>query len=152
MEALIKALSSDYPQLQFQEAEVALWSPQLQTVSYVSSSGSSSLFAVLHEVGHALLGHESYDSDNELLQKEIDAWQKGSQIAKHYGITIDQGHVQNCLDTYRDWVHKRSSCPNCDRHGLQQSKALYRCINCQGTWKVSPSRFCRPYRLTKAVV
>jgi hypothetical protein len=28
----------------------------------------------------------------------------------------------------------------------QDSLPLYRCFNCHATWRVAPSRFCRPYR------
>jgi hypothetical protein len=120
-------------------------------VSYNPDEGSTGFWSILHELGHALLDHQSYENDVNLLQKEAEAWEKAVIVAKSYGMTIDQEHIQNCLDTYRDWLHKRSTCPTCSSHGLQQNKALYRCLNCQGAWKVSSARFCRPYRLKKAL-
>jgi hypothetical protein len=151
MEKLIKKLSLEYPRIYFKEAAVASWSPSLRQVSYTSTGEKTGAWSVLHELGHALLEHQSYESDISLLQKEAEAWEKASSIAERYKVTIDQEHIQNCLDTYRDWLHKRSTCPTCSSHGLQQNKTLYRCLNCQGAWNVSSARFCRPYRLKKAL-
>jgi hypothetical protein len=60
-------------------------------------------------------------------------------------VIIDEEHIQNCLDTYRDWLHKRSTCPRCDSHGLQTSEQ-YKCYNCRAVWRVGNERFCRAYR------
>jgi predicted Zn-ribbon and HTH transcriptional regulator len=147
MEKLIEYLRQDYSGLTFREATVASWSPEKHEVYYCPDSRDTSVWSVLHELGHALLDHQSYESDVNLLRKETDAWEKAVIIAKRYQITIDPEHIQNCLDTYRDWLHRRSTCPSCGSHGVQQSKALYHCLNCGDQWKVSSSRFCRPYRL-----
>src|SRR6266567_285378 len=147
MEKLITRLKQDYPKLIFKQSLVASWSPKTKEICYKPSRKVSNSWSVLHEVGHAVLGHNSYGSDIELLQKELEAWNEARNIAKSYGLIIDDSHIENCLDTYRDWLHKRSTCPYCDKHGFQQSRGLYSCLNCEGTWKVSSERFCRPYRL-----
>jgi hypothetical protein len=150
MEKLVDALRRDYPHITFREADVASWSHERREVSYCPDEHDTGVWSVLHELGHALLGHRSYESDINLLQKEAEAWQKAVSVAEHYQLVIASDHIQNCLDTYRDWLHKRSTCPTCGSHGLQQSKTLYCCLNCRDTWKVSSARFCRPYRLKKA--
>jgi hypothetical protein len=151
MEMLVNKLAKDFPWIIFVKGDVAHWSSSSKTVIYEASGNNRSSWSLLHEVGHAIACHESYSTDVSLLQKETEAWAKAIEIAPKYNITIDDNHVQDCLDTYRDWLHKRSTCPHCDGHGLQQSKTLYRCFNCQSTWKVSSARFCRPYRLKKAL-
>jgi hypothetical protein len=151
MEKIIEALRQDYSQLNFRPAAAASWSPEKNEITYNPADQDIGLWSLLHELGHAVLGHRSYDSDMALLQKEAQAWEKAISIARHYGIIIESDHIQDCLDTYRDWLHKRSLCPTCGAHGLQQSQALYRCLNCRSTWKVSSARFCRPYRLKKAL-
>lgn len=151
MEKIIEALKRDFGYLTFTRASAASWSPEKNEISYADEESSAGLWSLLHEVGHAVLDHNSYESDLDLLQKEVAAWEKAQAISKAYGITISVDHIQACLDTYRDWVHKRSACPTCSIHGLQQSKALYCCPNCQDTWTVSSARFCRPYRLKKAL-
>lgn len=148
METLVRALRLKYPEFTFVSGNQASWSPRKQEITYLLEDDELSEWSVLHELGHALLGHTSYESDLNLLQKEVAAWDKAIDIAQHFGVSINNDHVQDCLDTYRDWLHKRSTCPVCSSHGLQPTQGLYRCLNCQNTWKVSPDRFCRPYRLT----
>lgn len=149
MEKFINRLRKDYPSLTFKETGTASWSPGSAQISYSASENDYSIWSTLHELGHALMGHQSYKNDVDLLNKEVEAWDKAMSIARGYGVVISREHIQDCLDTYRDWVHRRSACPSCGNHGLQNSRALYRCINCPSTWKVSSGRFCRSYRLKR---
>jgi len=150
MENLVTSLKQDFPAVSFVPGEISHWSPTKQQVTY-SDASQNCEWTLLHELGHALCGHSDYKSDVDLLQKETEAWSKAVSISKGYGIFIAQEHIEGCLDTYRDWLHKRSTCPGCSAHGLQHSKALYYCPNCQTHWQVSSARFCRPYRLKKAL-
>jgi len=102
---------------------------------------------MLHELAHATLGHNSYETDFELLLLEVAAWDKAKALARDYGETIDDEHVQDCIDTYRDWLYQRSNCPACSTTSLQESAVSYKCFNCGSSWTVTASRFCRPYRL-----
>jgi hypothetical protein len=147
MEQLIHRLQQDFPAFRFTLGEAPCWSPSSKQIAYQSKDTATARLSVLHELGHALLGHETYHSDASLLQKETSAWSKAVALAKQYGIAIDSDHVQNCLDTYRDWLHRRSTCPRCHSHGIQQDR-IYTCFNCARTWRVSSARFCRPYRAT----
>ena len=151
MEKLLTKLKQDFPTVAFVPGSTAHWSPSQQQITYCIENNIASMWSLLHELGHALLGHDTFASDMALLCKEVDAWRKAEEIAPQYGVVIDEQHIQNCLDTYRDWLHKRSTCPACKRHGLQHSEALYRCLNCQTTWQVTSNRFCRPYRLKKVL-
>lgn len=146
MEQLVRKLQGDFPAYHFTAGDVACWSPRTQEIHYEAREDHAiASWSVLHELGHALLGHDTYNSDVMLLQKESSAWTKAVSLAKQYGLDIDAGHIQNCLDTYRDWLHKRSTCPRCRDHGVQQ-KNTYTCLNCAARWRVSPARFCRSYR------
>lgn len=151
METFVNKLRRDFPALQFVEGPLASWSHQERIVYFSTTSSQSDKWTALHELGHALLEHQDFTSDADLLQKEIEAWDEAVELGRKYQVAIDPDHIQNCLDTYRDWLHKRSSCPNCGSHGLQQNKALYHCLSCQTTWKVGSNRFCRPYRLKKGL-
>lgn len=150
MDVLVNTLRNDYPQFSFATGQHASWSSKQQQVTY-NPDDPQAAWGLLHELGHALLGHTSYDSDMQLLLKETAAWEQARLLGQKYHIEINSNHIQDCLDTYRDWLHKRSTCPECGDHGLQPSQRLYRCPNCYHTWRVSASRFCRPYRLTKAL-
>lgn len=146
MHDLVQKLRSDNPSITFREGATFVWSPEARQITYVSSDAESEPWSLLHEVSHGLLGHTTYTSDIDLLQKEVEAWEKASALSTRYSIVIDQEFVQHCLDSYRDWLHKRSVCPACHLQGIQKSLDTYSCINCVNTWNVTKERFCRPYR------
>lgn len=153
MDKLLATLRERFPHLQFTPGRQFVWSPETSEVIYKSAAtGQSAAWALLHETGHALLGHQGYKADFELLRLEIEAWQRARQLATGLGLTIDEDHIEDCLDTYRDWLYKRSICPTCSAKCLQQGDFVhYRCFNCHTTWRVTASRFCRAYRATKHV-
>jgi len=148
MKQLLKQLQTDYPSLKFVAHDTFSWSPSQQIVYYVADlSEVRGAWSLLHEVGHALLGHTDFTNDFDLLQMEVAAWTKAVELGKHYGVNIDDDHVQDCLDTYRDWLHQRSTCPTCGAVSLQQDSRTYRCHNCSEAWQVAQNRHCRPYRM-----
>lgn len=153
MEQLLSKLAADFPSLTYAPGKQFCWSPETGEIFYnTTATGSRAEWSLLHETGHALLAHKTYSGDFELLKLEICAWDKASDIAKSYGVIIDDEHIQDCLDSYRDWLYSRSICPTCSTKCLQQSNyTQYRCFNCHTVWGVSPSRFCRSYRSTKNV-
>jgi len=149
MDGILNNLRLNFPALAFRPGSRFTWSPKTGNIIYKEDSVSTDKIAVwslLHEVGHALLSHNSYQSDFELLGLEIAAWDKAQELAPVYGVKIDADHVQDCLDTYRDWLYQRSTCPTCTSCSLQLDSKTYCCFNCGGSWQVSASRLCRPYR------
>jgi hypothetical protein len=153
MQTLLKSLQTALPALRFSPGETFYWSPETKEVFYREDSNlERDKWSLLHETGHAMLGHDSYNRDVVLLQLEMAAWDKALELAKKFGVKIDEEHIQDCLDTYRDWLHARSICPSCTTKCLQQpDNQHYRCHNCHTTWKVTPARFARPYRSVKSV-
>lgn len=151
MTDVVAALLSAYPHLTFTPGKAFSWSPGTQEIFFVpGKNGKAAAWSLLHETGHALLNHRVYRSDFELLKMEVAAWAQAQKIGKSQGIIIPDGHIQDCLDTYRDWLYRRSLCPNCSISSPQESQFSYRCYNCWATWRVSPSRFCRTYRSTQS--
>ncbi len=147
MPRLAIKLPADFPQVNFTASNRFYWSPKQQTVFFDhSKQDEAAEWALLHELSHGLLAHANYKTDFELLQLEVSAWHKAKQVAVNYKIIINEDHIQDCLDTYRDWLHARSTCPSCTEHGVQQTNAVYICLNCSNEWRVSNARFCRPYR------
>lgn len=149
MKKLIAKLQSAYPSIVFIAGDIARWSPKRQEITYRHEENREAIWGLLHELSHGILKHEAYTTDMDLLQKELAAWKHAQELAITYHLEINNEHIETCLDTYRDWLHKRSTCPECTSQGLQQSKRLYICFNCQTTWRVTERRFCRPYRLKK---
>ena len=125
------------------------WSPQTKTIHYDKDSLDSQAgqWALLHETAHAQLGHHSYANDVGLLKLEVAAWQAAEELAGQFGLSIEPEHIQDCLNTYRDWLYARSTCPTCGLNSLQVGETEYVCLNCSCQWFVTQSRFCRPYRM-----
>ncbi len=149
MELLLQKLKSHHPAIEFVPGSRFSWSPVKNQVVYKvpdDKLDKVSVWSLLHELAHALLGHNNFSSDFELLSLEAQAWSKANELAKKYGHTIDDDHIQDCLDTYRDWLYARSSCPFCSSCSLQTDSKTYACFNCGGSWQVSASRLCRAYR------
>jgi hypothetical protein len=151
MNNLLNKLKKDYPRINFRRGKGFYWSPVTKSVIYDDTENRlNSDWTILHEVSHAILNHKSYKNDLELLTMEVLAWEKAKNISTKYDINIEEDHIQNCLDTYRNWLHLRSTCPECGIRTLQIDSQKYRCHNCHTTWKVSSARFCRPYRKIEA--
>ena len=138
--SLILRLKADYPQFTFKPAGRFLWSPSEQTIYYTDEADSYGF--LLHELSHGLLGHADYGYDVELIAMERAAWDRAIGLAKNYDLAIDNELVQSTLDTYRDWLHARSTCPNCQATGLQTKKLNYTCPACRHNWRVNEARIC----------
>jgi len=152
LDTLLARIAKDYPDLSFIESAHFSWHAGKKHVGFKKAGKNveHNMWALLHEIGHALLGHADYKHDIELLQLEVAAWEKARELAGYYQLAIDEDYLQDCLDTYRDWLHMRATCPTCFARSLQSSERLYRCFNCQTEWSVTRSRLCRPYRLQTA--
>lgn len=148
MDTLIDNLRAQFPTLQFKSGATFSWSPKTSEVIYKETAVDDKVanWSLLHEAGHALLDHNSYDTDFQLLLMEVSAWSKAKELAKIFKLRIDDDHIEDCLDTYRDWLYQRSTCPSCTSCSLQTDSKTYSCFNCGTTWQVSRSRMCRPYR------
>jgi len=141
MPSLIQKLSSAYPAITFTEGERFAWIPDLQQVTYTPTEpGAEAL--LLHELGHGLLEHTAYLRDVELIAMERAAWDKALEIASENGVNIDDDFIEEHLDTYRDWLHARSTCPTCTAIGYQTGAQTYECPACHTVWRVNESRLC----------
>ncbi|MFZ2560523.1 MAG: hypothetical protein WAW91_02750 [Candidatus Nanoperiomorbaceae bacterium] len=133
---LLTRLRADFPQFDFTTATVSRWSPSEHRVYY-----RSNLTELFHELGHAVLNHQQFVQDIELIKMERDAWTRGASIAKAYNVAITDSIIENALDDYRDWLHARSKCPNCGQTGVQSRTTLdYQCLNCDTRWLANDSR------------
>jgi hypothetical protein len=141
MSSLIHKLKTSHPDISFVEAEQFAWSPAARAILYNRSLPYAPLL-LLHELSHASLDHQDYRRDIELIAMETAAWEKAKEHAETYKIRIAEGVIQDHLDTYRDWLHARSSCPNCSANGYQVEKLQYECPACTHAWKVNEARLC----------
>ncbi len=146
MDQIVHKLQIILPGVSFVVHDSFYWSPKSSEVFYDNQESKENIWSLIHEASHAKLGHKNYKSDFDLLTMEMKAWECAKEIGSNLGVLIDEDHIQDCLDTYRDWLHQRSTCPGCSNVCFQSSSNEYKCHNCYTSWKVSNSRFCRPYR------
>lgn len=139
--SLLAKISADIPHLTFSPAEDFLWSPAENTV-YFSVEGDTADALLLHELAHGLLDHHEYAQDISLLSLEMQAWEKARELAAEYDVPMNEEDIQDHLDTYREWLHARSTCPECEATGYEEKPRQYRCIACTHTWRVNEARTC----------
>ena len=134
---------NDYPDLRFISGDEFSWSPNKNEITY-QVDDPDGFEHLLHEVSHAQLKHKNYTTDLELIQMERAAWHHAKQVlAASYDVPISDELIQNDLDTYRDWLHARSSCPRCSSNGIQTAKQTYQCLICHQTWTVNQALHCQ---------
>jgi hypothetical protein len=127
--------------ISFQAGDGFRWDPNRLCIFYDPTDNLAKPL-LLHELGHALLGHAAYSYDVQLIELERAAWDKALALAKSYGVTIPDAVVEDHLDTYRDWLHARSLCPQCGNTGIQAGGKEYSCMSCHGRWRVNEARTC----------
>lgn len=138
--SILDSLINDFPDFTFRQSSEFRWSPHEKTIFYNPQEDAGLL---LHELGHAILGHVDYKRDVELITLERDAWSFAVQgLSPRYSISISEDDVQESLDTYRDWLHARSLCPQCASTGIQVARESYKCIACYALWRVNEARAC----------
>jgi hypothetical protein len=140
--SLINKLRSDFPAFTFAPASEFWWSADKATIYYDPKASFSTAYT-LHELSHALLEHVGYIRDIELLKLERDAWEHAkTNLGPRYGVSLSEDTIQDNLDTYRHWLHARSTCPDCETTGIQIQGITYRCLFCASRWQVNEARLC----------
>lgn len=140
--SLIAKLRAHFPQFQFIAGDVFRWAPEEMAIYYIDNALDAP--SLLHELSHAILDHREFDRDIQLIAYEQAAWHYAREVlAPEYRIAISSDHIEDSLDTYRDWLHARSRCPQCGATGLQSKQRLYVCLVCQTKWQVNDARQCQ---------
>lgn len=85
----------------------------------------------LHEIGHALLNHRDYVTDVGRLKMERAAWERAHVLCEKYDVYYDEEFVESELDTYRDWLNRRSLCKKCGLTRCQTVDGQYHCPGCE---------------------
>ena len=145
MSTLLDSIINDHKSINFEPGDVFLWNPNSSTIHYVDDEvyELAGIWSLLHELGHAKLKHEAYRDDLQLLMMEVAAWGEAQKIAKNYDVSIEERHIEKCVDSYRIWLHQRSRCIDCKTNSLQLNKVTYQCHNCGTKWSVPESAICK---------
>ena len=147
----LKNRAATYPHLTsltLTQGELFSWNHTACAITYDVRSQNAAA-SLLHEFGHAALNHRDYSRDIDLLKLERAAWDAAQMLAKEYDVVIDEGLIESSLDTYRDWLHQRSQCPQCQATGIQTHNNTYTCPACKSSWAVNQARQCALRRYTK---
>lgn len=141
--SVLANIAQEHPSLIFTSGETFYWSPAKREITY-QQNDPDGYEHLLHEISHALLKHTKYDTDITLIQMERAAWHFAKiKLGPKYNIEISDELIQNDLDTYRDWLHARSTCPHCKSNGIQIGKREYLCLVCQQSWSVNQALHCQ---------
>lgn len=127
---LIKRIKDDYPEYTFKIGKKFSFRPPRTICLGPDESSPFTELLILHEVAHAVLGHRNFRTDIERLRMEVAAWEKARELATEYGVDFDEELAQNELDSYRDWLHKKSRCPSCGLTRFQDADG-YHCPRCE---------------------
>lgn len=126
---LLEKLQADFSEFCFKRGEKFAFRPPKTIVIGLEEPHDSLL--TLHELGHALCGHCSFGTDVARIKMEREAWEKARELCKKYGVIYDEAAVENELDTYREWLDKKSRCPSCGLTRFQSPDGTYHCPRCE---------------------
>ncbi|MBR0430892.1 hypothetical protein IJJ05_01210 [Candidatus Saccharibacteria bacterium] len=124
-----KKIENDFPEFRFKKGKKFAFHPP-KTIILGPNEPFDELLT-LHEISHAILGHKDFKTGVGRLKMEAEAWEKAKELAALYGVEIDDDFIQWELDTYRDWLHKKSRCPKCGLTRFQTQDGDYHCPRCE---------------------
>ena len=141
-------IMADNCDINFAKADEFYWSAENNTVYYDPERlhTAEGVYRLIHEIGHAANNHKNFLSGIQLLSLEAEAWESARQIAEQYDVVIAEDYIEKCLDSYRDWLHTRSTCPACKTVSVEATENQYKCFNCLQKWTVSSDQRTRCYR------
>ena len=145
--SFLSALETNYSQFKFYPSSRFRFHPP-KTIYYelpilpisnqdIPLQFQSFAMQLLHELGHALSNHNSYQLSIDRLKKETEAWQSAKKVfalhpewTKKYPFHYEQNFVELHLDTYRHWLHQKSVCKNCGLTRFQNQSGQWICPRC----------------------
>ncbi len=134
---LLSRIKHDYPRIKFCSGRQFYWSPNEKTIYFSTEIRPNEAgHLILHELAHMELKHTNYDYDVELIQMELAAWEYSKanfypQYLPEFNQTLQDGY----LESYRDWLYRRSLCPKCNLTGQQLANHSYSCPTCHQKWQ-----------------
>jgi hypothetical protein len=128
-----------YPQQRFLPAGYFAYDASEDVINYDPGRihDDSGKLALLHEIAHSLLGHFHYRFDFELYAMEMDAWNLTRNLALQHNIKIDENYLEQCMNSYDEWLTERGTCPNCEEFNVQSVPNRFQCFRCRTRWEVS---------------
>ncbi len=125
----LEKIEANFPEFRFKSGDKFAFKPPKTII--IGPEEPQMELLLLHEVSHAILGHRDFSADIERLKMEMEAWEKARELCEQYGVEYDEEKAQDELDTYRDWLHKKSRCPKCGLTRFQTPDGEYHCPRCE---------------------
>lgn len=125
----LQQLQREYAQFKFRPGKKFAFRPPV-TIIYATDEQDFWRLQLLHELGHARCEHKFFATDPERLKMEREAWEEAKNLCKKYQVEYDEQVVEGMLDSYRDWLHQRSKCPDCGLTRYQTRDGKYHCPRC----------------------
>lgn len=123
------AVKSRFPDLKFISGKKFAFRPPKTIVIGPEEERDDML--LLHEVGHALMGHRDFSMNIQRMKMEVEAWERARGLATEFGVSIDEGVIDRELDTYRNWIDQKSRCPECGLARYETPDGQYHCPRCE---------------------
>lgn len=130
---LLARLEADFPKLRFRPGKKFAFRPPRSIIyeECVEDEHKNLEMQLLHEMGHAILGHRSWGMDLERVKMESAAWVEAEKLCERYGVKYDEEFAEGELDSYRDWLYARSTCEQCGLTMYQTPDGEYHCPQCE---------------------
>ena len=124
----LEKVKGDFPEFLFRDGKKFAFRPPRTIV--VGPEETNDRLLLLHELGHAVSSHRFFGTDAERVKMEREAWEKARGFCDKYGVSYDEEIVERELDTYRDYLDKKSRCPKCGLTRFQTPDSVYHCPRC----------------------
>ena len=138
--ALLQQLQADFPDFTFKSGPKFAFHPPHTIILAENPSETLAKTALLtlHELGHAVSGHQDYQTHVERLKIEREAWDAAKKLFQKYqnqglipsDTPWDENFIEEQLDTYRNWLHTKSLCKTCGLTRFQTPDGTYHCPRC----------------------
>ena len=125
---LIK-IKSNYPEFSFRKGKRFSFRPPKTII--VGPNEKNDELLLLHELGHAVSGHKTFGNGAQRLKMEREAWEKARELASSYNVEFDDSLAEAELDTYRDWLDKKTRCKKCSLTCYQTPDGINHCPRCE---------------------
>jgi hypothetical protein len=141
--SLIDEIKAAYPRLVLRRGDNFYYNASAMSITY-DPSDRFVCQLLLHEIGHYIAADPTPNSGVELIACEQRAWFIAtSTLSPRFEVKIDKDFVEDCLDTYRHWLHQRSTCSYCNITALEFSSSHYTCVACGRSWLANSAKTCR---------
>ena len=139
--AFVNQLIADYPEFRFCFNKKR-FSFRANTI-FIGPPQPFFALQTLHELGHAIKGHKDYTTHVDRIKIEREAWETAKTVYQKYLDLAktdpkiaeilpkwNDDYIEDCLDTYRDWLHTNSKCKKCGLTRYQTTDGKYHCPRC----------------------